>query len=432
MRKVAFALWMLMFVSVVPSPAFAMELSRVQDAIRQSGARWKARVPDKANPMRLGLLPSVKSHSGHSLRDMRLSTAGSIPSHFDWRNVDGKNYVTPVRDQGQCGSCWAFSMVGALESLALISLDMPGADLDLSEQTLVSCSIAGNCVDGGYLDKTAEYIRKSGLPKEDCYPYQAYDTECGLICKESFGFYSSYNVKNWVDISEDAVPDLNLLKSMLVTLGPLSVGFEVYGDFLSYDSGIYSYTSGSDRGGHAVVLVGYDDREEYFIVKNSWGPDWGEGGFFRIAYSQVQNVVEFANSAVGLTGLVAPENRIFPEITANGARNIAVKTEDTVNIAVSLDPVNQSEANRVDWWIWRTGPDGTFSYDVSTCTWQKGLFPILLPVFRLETYAIWNGNLFRAGQYQFHFAVDDNDDGVFDGTWQADIDVNVSQPSDAE
>ncbi len=425
MRKITFALWMLMFVCVVPSPAFALELSTVQDAINQSGARWKAKMPDKTNPMRLGLRPGVKSYPGHSLQDMRLSTAGSIPSHFDWRDVDGKNYVTPVRDQGQCGSCWAFSVVGALESLALIALDMPGADLDLSEQTLVSCSIAGNCIDGGELDTTAEYIRKSGLPKEDCYPYQAYDTECGLICKESLGFYSSYNVKNWVNISKDAVPDLNVLKSMLVTLGPLSVAFEVYEDFDYYKSGIYSYTSGSNTGGHGVVLVGYDDREGYFIVKNSWGVNWGEGGYFRIAYSQVKNVVKFANDTIGLTGLAAPENRIFPGITANGGRDIMVKIDDSINIAVSLDPVNQPQEGTVDWWIWRTGPDGTFSYDVSTFTWEKGLNPIHLPVFRLSTYTIWNGTLSTAGKYQFHFAIDDNDDGIFDGTWQGDLDVNV-------
>jgi len=423
---------MLMFVCVVPSPVFALDVSTVQNAIEQSGAKWEAGVPDKDNPMRLGLRPSVESHSEHSLQEMRLSAADfipsrfdwtNVPSHFDWRDVDGKSYVTPVRNQGNCGSCWAFSIVGALESLALITLDTPSVDLDLSEQTLISCSTTGDC-DGGFFDKAAEYIRKSGLPKEDCYPYNAYDTECGLICQGSFGFDSSYNVKNWVFISDNAVPDLNVLKSMLVTLGPLSVVIETYEDFNYYKSGIYSYTTGSPSGPHAVLLVGYDDREEYFIVKNSWGPTWGEAGYFRIAYSQVKNEVKFANSTVGLMGLAAPANRIFPVITGNGERCVTVEAGEQVKIAVSLNPVNQPKAEPVDWWIWRTGPDGTgtFGYDVNTRAWKEGLQPIKLSIFRLDPYLIWNGELSEGG-YQFHFAIDDNDDGIFDGTWQGGLKV---------
>ena len=184
-------------------------------------------------------------------------------------------------------------------------------------------------------------------------------------------------------------------------------------------------STGERLGGHAVLLVGYDDREEYFIVKNSWGPTWGEAGYFRIAYTQVKNAVEFANRAVGLIGLAAPENRIFPEITANGERNVTLKTGDRINIAVSLDPVNQPQTKPVDWWIWRTGPDGTFGYDVNTGLWQEGLHPIKLSVFRLYPYVIWNGELSTAGGYQFHFAIDDNDDGIFDGTWQGDLMVDV-------
>ncbi len=432
MKRKAFALWIFLLAGAVSSPVFALDLSTVQSAIQQSGAGWKAGVPDTSNPMRLGLLPSGKKLSGHSLQEMRMSTAGSIPSHFDWRNVNGKNYVTPVRNQGACGSCWAFSVVGALESLALIALDMPGVDLDLSEQALVSCSIAGSCVDGGELDMAAEYVRKSGIPEENCYPYQAFDAECGRICKDSLGFISSYNIKNWLYVSKETAPDINLLKSMLVTLGPLSVAFEIYEDFYYYKSGIYTYTSGPYIGGHGVLLTGYDDREGYFIVKNSWGADWGEEGYFRIAYSQVNNVVKFANETVGLMGLAAPENRMVVEITANGKRNITVRTEDPLAVAVSLDPVNQPQADPVDWWIWRTGPDGTYSYDVATQLWKEGLHPIKLPVFRLDPYTIWNGTLSVAGEYRFHFAVDDDDDGIFDGVWQGHSKIRVYQPADSE
>jgi C1A family cysteine protease len=428
MKKAIFVVLLVTFVCAAPSLVFAIELSAIQNAIKQSGARWEAMVPDKTNPMRSGLLKDEdkKSYPGHGLKEMKLTSVSSIPSHFDWRNVGGKNYVTPVRDQGACGSCWAFSVVGAMESLALITLEIPGTDLDLSEQTLVSCSILGSC-GGGEFNTAAEHLRKSGVPKEACYTYRAYNTECGLICNDSLGLYSSYNIQNWVNIRAGSAPDINVLKSMLVTLGPLSVSYVVYDDFYSYSSGIYSHVSGKYSADHGVLLVGYDDREEYFIVKNSWGLTWGEEGYFRIAYSEMKNDVAFANYVVGLMGFSAPQNRIFPEITVNGQRNPVVKAGETISIAVRLDPVNQTQADNKDWWIWMSGPDGTFGYDVAARSWQGGLVPIKLPVFQLNPYLIWDGALSTPGYYHFYFAIDDNNDGIFDGTWQGSAAVYVKK-----
>ena len=103
-----------------------------------------------------------------------------------------------------------------------------------------------------------------------------------------------------------------------------------------------------------------------------------------VSVVQVHSICSLnANSTAGLIGLAAPENRIFPEITANGERNVSLKTGDRINIAVSLDPVNQPQAKPVDWWIWRTGPDGTFGYDAGTGLWEEGLHPIKLSVFRI-------------------------------------------------
>ena len=187
------------------------------------------------------------------------------------------------------------------------------------------------------------------------------------------------------------------------------------------------FRTAADRN-HAVLLVGYDDREEYFIVKNSWGSTWGEEGYFRIAYSEMNNDVAFANYVVGLMGLSTPENRILPEITVNGQRNPVVKAGQTISIAVHIDPVNQTQADNKDWWIWMSGPDGTFGYNVAARSWQGGLVPIKLPIFQLNPYLIWNGALSTPGDYRFYFAIDDNNDGIFDGTWQGSAALYVSKP----
>jgi C1A family cysteine protease len=86
---------------------------------------------------------------------------------------------------------------------------------------------------------------------------------------------------------------VNAIKNALNTHGPLVTTMDVYDDFFAYDGGVYSYASGPYAGGHAILIVGYDDPGEYFIVKNSWGIGWGEAGFFRIAYSEIDSPVYF-------------------------------------------------------------------------------------------------------------------------------------------
>ena len=90
-------------------------------------------------------------------------------------------------------------------------------------------------------------------------------------------------------------PTVDALKNALSTHGPLVTTFSVYEDFYDYSEGIYSYVSGGYLGGHAVLLVGYNDDEQYFIVKNSWGTWWGEDGYFRIAYSEVNGTTQFGD-----------------------------------------------------------------------------------------------------------------------------------------
>jgi hypothetical protein len=151
----------------------------------------------------------------------------------------------------------------------------------LSEQMLVSCSGAGNCVDGGWDYQAAEYIRKTGIPKESCYPYTASDAHCNP-CASWMSQVVKIKSWNWVSTS------INGIETVLQS-GPVTTFMTVYSDFYHYTGGIYKVTAGATfEGNHIVAIVGYNHTNRYWICKNSWGTDWGESGFFRIQMGQAQ------------------------------------------------------------------------------------------------------------------------------------------------
>jgi len=285
---------------------FAEELEYIQSALQSSGARWTAgetsvsRLSAQERKSRLGALKPLMTGNEMFLAN-KSDKVMVLPPSFDWRNNNGENFVTPVRNQGGCGSCWAFAATAALESVTLIAQRTPGIDLNLSEQILVStCSSAGDC-GGGYPSGAASFIKDTGLPLENFYPYRAANSQCSEASSDwqnnTYRIKEYYNVGSWSPTVDD-------IKSALIQYGPLPTTLDVYTDFFSYRSGIYSLAPGccSDskacsschyEGGHAVLIVGYDDGEENFIVKNSWGTGWGESGYFRIDYSQLTNEVGF-------------------------------------------------------------------------------------------------------------------------------------------
>jgi C1A family cysteine protease len=162
-------------------------------------------------------------------------------------------------------------------------------DLDLSEQVMLSCSGGGSC-SGGQLD--GSYLQRTGLPPENFYPYTA---ENGTCSSAGAGWQKvTYKIAGWGSVSRNVAS----MKSALAAYGPFPTGMMVYEDLKSYKSGVYSYTTGKKLGGHGVVIVGYNDAEQCFIVKNSWGTGWGENGFFKVAYSEVSSVTSFGMSAL--------------------------------------------------------------------------------------------------------------------------------------
>lgn len=208
---------------------------------------------------------------------------GVLSGIFDWRDKDGENWVTSVKSQGSCGSCWAFSAVGAVESAFLIYTNDPAMNIDLSEQHLVSdCCSAGSC-DGGVPGSALEYIRDTGVPDEYCFPYIASNSDCAPC-------------SNWTDqvwMIEDLVyvnSSTDDFKYALQNYGPISVILSVPDDWYYYQSGVYEPIWVGDVGwaNHAVLLVGWNNSDGCWIIKNSWGTGWGEDGYARVKYGDLE------------------------------------------------------------------------------------------------------------------------------------------------
>lgn len=271
------------------APGVKDQIAKVQRAIEAQGARWVAGETSVSGLSDAEFQPYI----GYDFAPIEAEPVPEVeimdqPTALDWRD-NGGNFVTVPKDQKKCGSCWAFSMTGGLESYVLRTQNKPGWDLDLSEQVMLSCSGAGTC-NGGRL--TASFLKRTGLPAENAFPYTATDASCsGALQGWQTG---AYKIGNYGSVSQK----LASLKAALNAYGPLPTAYMVYEDFKLYKSGVYSYTGGKRLGGHAVLLVGYNDAEQYFIVKNSWTPQWGENGYFRIAYSELDSPVDFGLSTI--------------------------------------------------------------------------------------------------------------------------------------
>jgi hypothetical protein len=258
----------------------------------------------------LGLIISPNTPSAQPVVGTLPPGGATLPAVLDYRNFNGgENVVTPVTDQGQCGSCWAFGPTATLETQVFVNTLM---STDESEQILVSCSGAGSCA-GGRIDLASDFIKSTGLPPESYFPYTATDNSCSNA--ESGWQNATRKIGGWVWVTGTSSGNgVDALKNSLYNYGPLVTTMAVYNDFDYYTGGVYSHTWGNLTGYHAIELIGYDNNNQCFIVKNSWGTGWGESGVFRIAYSQVNNEVAFGR--VG--GTIAYTGSFLQDATATG------------------------------------------------------------------------------------------------------------------
>jgi len=197
-----------------------------------------------------------------------------VPESVDWRQ---SGYVTPVKDQAQCGSCWAFSATGAMEGQ---HFRKTGKLVSLSEQNLVDCSDENGGCNGGLMDLAFDYVKQNGgIDTESSYPYEGRDRTCRFN-KDNVGA----TVSGFVDVESE---DEDALKAALATVGPVSVAIDASNySFQFYEDGIYNEPRCSSFSlDHGVLAVGYgtDAAGDYWLIKNSWGKYWGSDGYIKIA-----------------------------------------------------------------------------------------------------------------------------------------------------
>jgi len=348
---ILFLAWLFVFSVNAQTEGISETVKTIQTAIMEKGVNWVAgettisKLPCEERLVRLGGLhfQYIKPQKKTAIVDQELYIQSELPAQLDWRNYNGQNWVTSVKDQGHCGACWAFAPVASFESRIMVwSLDF-SLNPDYSEQFLVSCSDAGTCA-GGWDSYAQDYMQTKGVPEESCFPYDASDINCSPCpgCKNRQAKIESWD---WID-GDYMSTNVESIKSALMR-GPLTTFMIIHEDFLYYSGGIYQHVYGVEEGGHCVCVVGWDDTTlpPCWIVKNSWGTGWGEMGFFKIKMGVNEVEIEAG------TSYLIPN--IQPVIDFTGSPESGV-----MPLAVAFKAI--SNAGPVDDWLWDFG-DGTFS-----------------------------------------------------------------------
>ena len=208
-------------------------------------------------------------YDNYPVHQYNISDIAGIPTSRDWRS---EGWVTDVKDQGQCGSCWAFSAVAALEGQ---HANVSGQLLSLSEQTLVDCDVNCSGCSGGWMNLAMEWVVQNGIETESDYPYQGTDGSCA--------YNKTLNAVNFTSVVNITQDDVNGLLHAVATVGPISVAIDAENDLMLYKNGIFSSTDCSTTMlDHGVTVVGYGvslNGTRFYIIKNSWNTNWGMDGY---------------------------------------------------------------------------------------------------------------------------------------------------------
>ena len=257
--------------------------------IKSLNPRWKAGIPKRFEGLTKDEISSLlmpvsflKSVKGSAPRGT-FSNYDDVPESYDFRE-EYPHCIPEVVDQGSCGSCWAFSSVASLgDRRCFAGLDKKA--VTYSPQYVVSCDHGDMACDGGWLPNAWKFLTKTGTTTNECVPYKSGSTTLRGACPTKCADGSKKVKLTSASSYKDYGLNIPAMMKALATNGPLQTAFIVYSDFMYYEGGVYQHVSGYTEGGHAVEMVGYgtdDDGVDYWIIRNSWGPDWGEDGYFRM------------------------------------------------------------------------------------------------------------------------------------------------------
>lgn len=261
----------------------------VQKLRNMPGMTWTPGIPNRFKDISEAEVTRMFRHFRASKNIPKVQVWADAPAAFDWATE--KPECMLVRDQGSCGSCWAFAAVGSFSDTRCL-LKVDPARVTYSEQYMVSCDPNDLGCDGGWLDMDEQFLQATGVPTDACVPYTSGTTgltgRCPKTCKDGSVIKPVKSV-GYLDVCTDE----ESIKNAIATYGTLQTGFTVYQDFMYYTKGIYQHKVNLVAGGHAVVFVGYGEENgvKYWKCRNSWG-EWGEDGYFRILRGSNECAIE--------------------------------------------------------------------------------------------------------------------------------------------